>query len=538
MSNSPLVSFTRISPNKNSPRNHKIDTVTIHCVVGQASVESLGATFASRDRQASSNYGVGTDGRIGMYVEEKDRSWCSSSRDNDNRAITIEVASDNKYPYAVNDKAYAGLIDLLVDICKRNNIKKLLWKDDKSLIGQVDKQNMTLHRWFANTECPGEYLYKKHAQIAADVNARLGVTDSPDTPDTPADTNPGNSGNASEVKVPYTVNVGISDLAIWNGPGVSYGKTGNVTRRGTFTIVEVKDGWGRLKSGIGWIPLTLANPSEDSPVKPTEPAEPVDTKNYTKIEGTAVATADQMIAYIKSKNSNVAQSVIDMIPFYISEGETEGIAGDIAFAQSCIETGNFAFPQTTCAVTLEQNNFCMMGVINTFDKGNSFETPQLGIRAQIQHLKAYASTEPLTGECVDPRFKYVTRGCAPYVEWLGIQENPQGKGWAAGAKYGEKILRVLKDVRSMKVETEAEKPVVEPDNTTTGKNELPYLVRVNITNLNIRKGPGADYDRTGVFTGKGIFTIIEVKNGEGSNTGWGRLKSGAGWISLDFTERV
>lgn len=525
MSNSPLVSFTRISPNKTSPRNHKIDTVTIHCVVGQASVESLGATFVSRDRQASSNYGVGTDGRIGMYVEEKDRSWCSSSRINDNRAITIEVASDNKYPYAVNDKAYAGLIDLLVDICKRNDIKKLLWKDDKSLIGQVDKQNMTLHRWFANTECPGEYLYKKHAQIAADVNARLGVADTPEIPDAPADTDTDNSDNAAEVKVPFTVNVGISDLAIWKGPGVSYGKTGNVTRRGTFTIVEVKDSWGRLKSGAGWIPLTLANPSEESATKPAESPD-------TKIEGTAVATAEQMIAYIKSKNSNVAQSVIDMIPFYISEGKTEGIAGDIAFAQSCIETGNFAFPQSTCAVTLEQNNFCMMGVINAFDKGNSFETSQLGIRAQIQHLKAYASTEALVGECVDPRFNYVTRGCAPYVEWLGIQENPQGKGWAAGAKYGEKILRVLKDVRAMKVD--AEKPVTEPDT----KPELPYLVRVNITNLNIRKGPGVDYDRTGVFTGKGIFTITEVKSGNGSNSGWGRLKSGVGWISLDLTERV
>ena len=178
MSNSPLVNFTRISPNRTSPRNHAIDTVTIHCVVGQLTVESLGAGFATTERRASSNYGIGKDGRIGMYVEEKDRSWCSSSRDNDNRAITIEVASDSKYPYAVNDAAYKSLINLLVDICKRNNIKKLLWKNDKSLIGQVSKQNMTVHRWFANTECPGEYLYSRYGQIADDVNARLGTGDS------------------------------------------------------------------------------------------------------------------------------------------------------------------------------------------------------------------------------------------------------------------------------------------------------------------------------------------------------------------------
>ena len=131
MSNSPLVSYTRISPNKNSPRNHAIDTITIHCVVGQCSVETLGNIFAPTSRQASSNYGIGFDGKIGMYVEEKDRSWCSSSASNDNRAITIEVASDTKHPYAVNEKAFAALLDLVTDICKRNGIKRLVWSTNK-----------------------------------------------------------------------------------------------------------------------------------------------------------------------------------------------------------------------------------------------------------------------------------------------------------------------------------------------------------------------------------------------------------------------
>lgn len=174
MSNSSLVSYIKISPNKTSPRNHAIDTITIHCVVGQCSVETLGDIFAQTSRQASSNYGIGPDGRIGMYVEEKDRSWCSSSGSNDNRAITIEVASDTTEPYAVTDAAYESLIKLCADICKRNGIKKLLWKADKSLIGQVDKQNMTVHRWFANKSCPGEYLYSRHSDIANRVNAILG----------------------------------------------------------------------------------------------------------------------------------------------------------------------------------------------------------------------------------------------------------------------------------------------------------------------------------------------------------------------------
>lgn len=174
MSNSPLVSYTKITPNKTTPRNHEIDTVTIHCYVGQVTVENAGKWFANPMAECSSNYVIGADGRIALIVDEGDRSWCSSNAANDHRAITIEVASDTTYPYAVNDVAYESLINLLVDICKRNpKIGTLKWKADKSLIGQVDKQNMTVHRWFANKSCPGEYLYSRHAQIAAEVNKRL-----------------------------------------------------------------------------------------------------------------------------------------------------------------------------------------------------------------------------------------------------------------------------------------------------------------------------------------------------------------------------
>lgn len=187
MSNSPLVNYTKISPNKSSPRNHKIDTVTIHCVVGQCSVETLGNVFAPTSRQASSNYGIGYDGRIGMYVEEKDRSWCSSNAANDNRAITIEVASDTKEPYAVNAKAYAALIDLLVDICKRNGIKELVWSTNKAdRVNHKNGCNMTVHRDYANKSCPGTYLYERHAQIASEVNKRLGSTNIKPEPEKPS----------------------------------------------------------------------------------------------------------------------------------------------------------------------------------------------------------------------------------------------------------------------------------------------------------------------------------------------------------------
>lgn len=174
MSNSPLVNYVHISPNKTSPRNHKIDTITIHHMAGNLSVEACGNVFAPTSRQASSNYGIGSDGRIGMYVEEKDRSWCSSSGANDNRAITIEVANDGGAPdWHVSDAAIKSLIELCVDICKRNGIARLLWKNDKSLIGQVDKQNLTIHQWFAPTACPGPYLHNKLGYIADEVNKKL-----------------------------------------------------------------------------------------------------------------------------------------------------------------------------------------------------------------------------------------------------------------------------------------------------------------------------------------------------------------------------
>ena len=174
MSNSKLVSYTKLSPNHSGKRNHKIDTISIHCMAGNLSVEGCGALFAKSSTQASSNYGIGSDGRIALYVDEANRSWCTSSASNDNRAVTIEVANIKAAePYPISAEAYKSLINLLVDICKRNGIKRLLWKADSSLIGQVDKQNMTVHRWFASKSCPGEWLYSHHGQIAAEVNKRL-----------------------------------------------------------------------------------------------------------------------------------------------------------------------------------------------------------------------------------------------------------------------------------------------------------------------------------------------------------------------------
>ncbi len=174
MSSSKLVSYTRLSPNCSSRLGADIDTITIHCMAGNLTVEGCGALFARAETQASSNYGIGSDGRIALYVPEEQRSWATSSKENDCRAVTIEVANNGGAPdWPVSDKAYQALIELVTDICRRNGIPKLLWKGDKALVGKVTEQNMTVHRWFANKACPGDYLYNRHGAIAAAVNARL-----------------------------------------------------------------------------------------------------------------------------------------------------------------------------------------------------------------------------------------------------------------------------------------------------------------------------------------------------------------------------
>ena len=338
MSNSPLVTYTKISPNKTSPRNHKIDTITIHCTAGNSTAKGILnlAHFVNYDSSAgaSCNYAIGYDGSIGLGVEEKDRSWCTSNRENDHRAITIEVSSSNVHPYAVNDAAYKALIDLLVDICQRNGIPQLKWKGDKSLIGHPEQQNMTVHRWFANKACPGEYLYSRHAQIAGEVNARLGKTDISE-PTTEPTSKPSDS-SACEA----TFNVG--------------------------DLVSLTD----------------------------------DAKFYN---GTEVST------WVKNRR------------WYVKK-----INGDRV-------------------------------VIDKSEDGN------------------HAINSPVH----------------------------------------EKYLTLV-----------------------TPKTDVPYMVQVSVSDLNIRKGPGTNYGNTGYVTGRGVFTIVEVSGGVGSDTGWGKLKSGMGWISLDFAKRV
>ena len=303
--NSSMVAYKNLSPNHSGQRTHSIDRITPHCVVGQCTAEGLGEWFAKSSTEASSNYGIDKNGRVGLYVEEKNRSWCSSSNANDQRAVTIECASDTTEPYAFKDVVYQTLIKLCIDICKRNGKNKLIWFGDKNKTLSYEPKSgemiLTVHRWFANKSCPGNWLYSRMGDLAEKVTAALGGSSSTQETKTTlyrvrktwadaksqkgaykvlanakkcADANPGYSvfdengvsvypskaAASDSSAVPFLVKVSISDLNIRKGPGTNYDRTKFIPA-GIYTITEVKSGqgssagWGRLKSGAGWVSL-------------------------------------------------------------------------------------------------------------------------------------------------------------------------------------------------------------------------------------------------------------------------------------------
>lgn len=415
--NSPLVSYKRISPNRDIGRTHSIDTITIHCVVGQCSVETLGSVFAPTSREASSNYGIGPDGRIGLYVEEKDRSWCSSSSSNDNRAVTIEVASDTTEPYAVTNAAYSALIDLVTDICKRNGIKKLLWRGDKSLIGQVDKQNMTVHRWFANKSCPGNYLYNRHGEIASKVNKRLGSASSTTT----------------------TTNSSAS----YSRPVLQYGSCGQYVSDLQTKLNKLGYNCGSIDGDFGSNTL--------SAVKKFQSAKKLDVDG---VVGTQTWSAiDSAISALNKSTQTSSSTAIKK--------------GDIVTIKSGAKYYN--------------GNAIPSWVLNTKWIVNSVS----GSRAIIDKDTSgkYSIMSPID------------------IKYLTVQKQSSSST---------------------------------PSTSTSFK---PYVVKVTDSPLNIRKGPGTNYAIVGSIKDKGNYTITKESSGAGAKK-WGMLKSGLGWISLDYTKKV
>lgn len=242
MSNSKLVSVNKLSPNHSGLRTHTIDRITPHCVVGQLSAESICNCFTSPSREASCNYGIGTDGRVALVVEEKNRSWCSSSNANDQRAVTIECASGLEEPYTMNRKVYKSLVKLCVDICKRNNKTKLLWFNDKAkALNYNPKSNemvLTVHRWFDYKSCPGNWLYSRLGKLAKTVTKKLQKHEKVKL-----------QGNAGLYKYSYKDPIGGSSKKLMT---LKKGKTVQVLTDDGTGWVEVKVR-NKVRNKVGWI---------------------------------------------------------------------------------------------------------------------------------------------------------------------------------------------------------------------------------------------------------------------------------------------
>ncbi|MGN8913513.1 glucosaminidase domain-containing protein [Anaerofustis butyriciformans] len=429
--NSSMVAYTKLSPNHSGQRTHAIDRISPHCVVGQCTAEGLGDWFYKTSTQASSNYGIDKNGRVGLYVEEKNRSWCTSSNANDQRAITIECASDTTEPYTMNNTVYETLIKLCTDICKRNGKKKLLWfaDKDKSLnyAPKSDEMVITVHRWFANKSCPGNWLYARLGDVAARVTANLGGVDTP------------SKGTQA------TVFAKISEADVVKKAGALF--TADQKKSGILASVSMAQ--FILESGYGKSELAQ-NANNCFGMK-------------TSLSGNtwSGSTWDGKSKYTKKTQEEY------------TKGQMTTITADFR-KYPCIED------------SIADHSAYLLGAKN-------------GSKLRYDGLK----------------------GCKDYKKAAQIIKDG---GYATSSTYVANLCSIIEKWNLTQFDVKDSTPA--PADSVKTFPATPFTVRVIIDNLNYRSEPSMN-GRVNGQTGIGTFTIMEVKNG------WGRLKSGAGWIWLE-----
>ena len=492
-----MVAYTKLSPNHSGQRTHSIDRITPHCVVGQCTAEGLGDWFYKSSTQASSNYGIDKDGRVGMYVEEKNRSWCSSSGANDQRAITIECASDTTEPYAFRDVVYQRLIELCIDICKRNGKNKLIWFGDKDKTLNYSPKSgemiLTVHRWFANKSCPGNWMYARMGDLAENVTKALQGSDS------------GSGGGSDSKGMQATVLKDLSETDVIKKVSALF--TADMKKSGILTSVSLaqfilESGYGKSElaqnannifgmkcslSGNTWSGSAWDGKSKytkKTQEQHTDGSYETITADFRKYPCIEDSIADHSAYLLGAKNG--------------SKLRYDGLKGctDYKKAVQIIKDGGYAtsltYVEKLCSIIEKWN----LTQYDTKDFGGGEVIRWYRVR------KSWAESKTQKGA-----YKILdnAKKCA--------DQNPGYKVFDADGK--------------VVYEPKAAEPAV----------KVPFLVKVSISDLNIRKGPGMDYGRV-QFCPVGVYTIVDVKSGKGSVAGWGRLKSGIGWISLDFVKRV
>ena len=496
--NSPLVVYTKLSPNHSGQRTHSIDRITPHCVVGQLSAESICGCFISPDRQASCNYGIGYDGRVSLCVEEKNRSWCTSSRENDQRAITIECASDKTHPYAFKDVVYNRLVELCIDICKRNGKKMLLWLGDKektlNYIPKSDEMVLTVHRWYANKSCPGDWMYARMGDLASKVTAAL-------SGNAEENTSPGSSDIASTTGLQATELKGLSEADVIAKVGPLFTadqKHSGILASVSFAQFILESGYGKSElaqnanncfgmkkslSGNTWANSTWDGKSiytkETKEQNPDGSFETI-TADFRKYVSVEASIADHSAYLLGAMNG--------------SKKRYEGIAGmtDYKAVAQLIKDGGYAtsltYVQNLCSIIERWN-------LTQYDAANAADS-------WYRVRKSWDDAQSQKGAFHDLT---LAKACAE-----------SNTGYSVFDESGKAVY------------------------TSVSATSFPYKVRVAIDDLNIRRGPGTNYASCG-HTGKGVFTIVEEADGKGA-TRWGLLKSYKsrrnGWISLDFAAKV
>jgi flagellum-specific peptidoglycan hydrolase FlgJ len=702
-----MVAFTRLSPNHSGQRVHSIDRITPHCVVGQCTAEGLGEWFAAKSTQASSNYGIDRDGRVGLYVEEKNRSWCSSSNANDQRAITIECASDAAEPYAFRDVVYQRLIELCTDICKRNGKTKLLWFGDKDYTLNYEPKPgemiLTVHRWFANKSCPGSWMYARMGDLANRVTAALGGSADKPSAGMQASSLKGLSESDAIKKVGalFTDNMaktgilasvslaqfilesgyGSSELAqnannlfgmkkilsgnnwsgsAWDGKSVYTKQTKEQNPDGSFVTITAdfrkypcvedsiadhsayllgamngsKQRYSGLKGCADYkkaAQIIKDGGYATSLTYVSKLCEIIERWNLTQydVKETATTATEQKTEDKAVLSSTHSKYINSTGAHYISNSGSDengaysgGQAGDqtgkewrmrdwysrpwtcvlrypdqkvaLKLAQLAIDAAlndhvgydqsqNRTYLTQLKAVGWEPSKItvnceadCSAGVCANVTAAGYL----LGIKALQNHTGTYTGNMRLAltkaGFQLLTDSKYLTSG--DYLLPGDILLN-DGHHTATNVTIGKKVKADWKPGTIVPVAPDEPAPTkyyrvrkswaekssqigaftvfqnakncvdANPGYTAFDDNGnqvypavqttfTPYLVKVSIIDLNIRTGPGTNYPRTGKYTGKGVFTIVDTATGQGSDTGWGKLKSGAGWISLDYCQKI
>ena len=489
--NSPLVSYTKLSPNHSGQRTHSIDRITPHCVVGQCSVETLGNIFLPTSKQASCNYGIGVDGRVGMYVEEKNRSWCSSSNANDQRAITIECASDNTHPYAFKDVVYNRLIELCVDICKRNGKNKLLWFGDKDkTLNYTPASNemvLTVHRWFANKSCPGDWMYARMGDLANKVTAQLGGTAAEPPKETTTPVATGSSNNEKTIW-DFLKGKGLNEYAV-------AGIMGNLYAESALNPQNLQNN-GNNKLGMTDAEFTAAYDSGKYALDTFIH----DGYGYGLAQWTYWSRKQALANFAKAAGKSIGDLGMQLdylwkeLQGYTAVMKVLNAAESVRAASDAILTG-YERPA---------------------DQGTAVQEKRAGYG--MTYYEKYADTKVYPSDTL-------------YKVQVGAYTNKENADAmlerVKAAGFTDAII-VVQGNESTTPATPAAEPVAPVFS--------PYKVKVTITDLNIRAGAGTNYNVTQVCP-PGVYTIVEEKSGQGA-TMWGKLKSGVGWISLDYAKKL